>query len=87
MGKKKKNRAISFPQNCKGTNVLNASFEDIKKVCRVYQHSETAHYADRLDEIINQSNYVMSNWEVEQLNNMYDKFAAKYNSPLAKAMK
>lgn len=85
--KKKKNRFIGFPKNCKGTNVSNASFEDIKKVCDIYQRSETSHYVERLDEIINQSGYVMSNWEVEQLNNLLDKFSAKYNSPLAKAMK
>lgn len=89
MSKKKKNKhsIFEFPRNCKGTNISGASFEDLKAASDFYHKSDTAHYVERLDEIINQQGYKMSNWEVEQLNSMYEKFSAQYNSPLAKALK
>ncbi len=90
--KKKKGKTLNqllFPSSCKGmgTNVTGATFEEIKAVADIYQRSDTSHYVERLDEIINDQNYKMSVWEVEQLVKFYEKFAAKYTSPLAKALK
>ena len=86
--KKKKNKNFPFPPNCKGgINVTGATFEDLKAINEIYQRSDTSHYVERLDEVINRGNYKMSNWEVEQLNSFYEKFSAQYNSPLAKALK
>lgn len=86
---KKKNRKVKavtyeFPDNLK--EMTNASYKDVKKVAEFYNRSNTAHYVDRLDEILD-GNYQLSNWEVEQMNALFDKFATKYNSPLAKALK
>lgn len=68
------------------TDVDNADYDSLKKCVDAWYRSRTAHHVDYLVEVI-ESNYQLSNWEEKQLDDLFEKFAAKYKSPLAEALK
>lgn len=69
------------------TDISGGDAAALVKSYNLFSRSHTAHSVAHLEEVVNNSNYQLSNWEVEQINDFYKKFAAKYNSPLAKALK
>lgn len=67
--------------------IAEMSYADIRNVYESYRRSEIAHVAEHLSHVLDNPKYVLSNWEIDQLQKVFEKFEAKYTSPLAKAMK
>lgn len=63
-----------------------ASYEDIQRAWEAYNQSEITHPTRQLNWVFD-NNHKLSQWEIDQLQKTFEKFQAKYQSPLAKAMK
>jgi biotin-(acetyl-CoA carboxylase) ligase len=62
------------------------SYDELELAWRAFNDSEIAHAVRQLNYTLN-NNSTLSQWEIDQVNKVYEKFSAKYNSPLAKALK
>lgn len=66
--------------------VSELSGDEMRALYRAYQNSDVAHTVDHLEVILERSQ-TLTNWEIERLNKVFQKFTSKFNSPLAKALK
>lgn len=62
------------------------SFAEVRQVIDAYHSSEIADSVNRLNCVI-ENGTTLSAWEIEQMNKLFQKFEAKYNNPLAKALR
>lgn len=62
------------------------SFDEVAQAWEAFNQSEIAHPIRQLNYVL-ERNIPLSQWEIDQVNKIMTKFTAKYNSPLAKAMK
>lgn len=57
----------------------------LRKLVAAYQHSDIVRRANDLDWALS-NNQKLQQWEINEVNKVLEKFAAKYKSPLSKAM-
>lgn len=62
------------------------TLEDMIKVVNSYHQSSVIHSIAQLEHVIN-SNQKVQDWEVRMVKKTLEKFLAKHDSPLAKALK
>ncbi len=61
------------------------SYEEVRQAWNALNNSPVAHHVNMLD-IVFEQNAKLTTWEVDQMTKLFEKFSAKYTSPLAKAM-
>lgn len=78
---------MTDPELDTSKTIADMTYDDIKAVYDQYQRSEVAHVANHLEQVMNNPQYTLSKWEIARMQSVFEKFTAKYTSPLAKAMK
>lgn len=68
-------------------NLAEVSYADIQQAWQAYNNSPIAHTIHQLEYVLENPNYTLAPWEVNALAKVFEKFHAKYTSPLAKALK
>lgn len=74
------------PRTAMPENMSQFDYSEIRQAVDAYNESHVAHQLNQLDYILN-SNMILSQWEIDLANKVLQKFAAKYNSPLAQETK
>lgn len=67
-------------------NMTELTYEEVRQAWDAFNQSEIAHPINQLNHVLERG-AALSQWEIDQVNKVFEKFNAKYNSPLAKALK